>query len=250
MWKSRTYCPPSGAWFRPSTAPPNGTTIYETTTVFWSEGQETKIIADFEDGLPSETDERQFAGQTLYRVVESDTGRVLSATAEGSASGLVFPVRFDPAEWPWLEWRWKIDGTVRSGDARVKHGDDYAARVYVVFPHWLPLRTRSINYIWANRLPRGAVQANTFTANAMMIALQSGDGNAGEWVNERRNLADDYRLLFGDDPPDEALVALMSDSDQTQESVQAWYDDIRLVRSGRSSGSASTTDTNSPTKHD
>lgn len=191
---------------------------------------DTRIVVDFEDGLPPETHERRFAGQTLYRVVELDTGRVLSATADGSASGLVFPTRFDPAEWPWLEWRWKVGGIVQAGDARFKHGDDYAARVYVIFPHWLPLRTRSINYIWANRLPRESVQANTYTANAMMVAVQSGDGKVGEWVTERRNLVDDYRRLFGEEPPDEALVAVMTDTDQTRETVQAWYDEIRLVR--------------------
>ena len=193
-------------------------------------GTAVQTIVDFEDGLPPDTEERRFAGQTLYRVVETDTGRVLSATARGSASGLIFPTRFNPAEWPWLEWRWKIEGVVQNGDARLKRGDDYAARVYVIFPHWLPLRTRSINYIWANRLPRESAQANTYTANAMMLALQSGNGYSGEWVAERRNLVDDYRRLFGEEPPDEALVAVMTDSDQTQEAVQAWYDEIRLVR--------------------
>jgi len=193
-------------------------------------GTAVQTIVDFEDGLPPDTEERRFAGQTLYRVVETDNGRVLSATARGSASGLIFPTRFNPAEWPWLEWRWKIEGVVQNGDARLKRGDDYAARVYVIFPHWLPLRTRSINYIWANRLPRESAQANTYTANAMMLALQSGNGYSGEWVAERRNLVDDYRRLFGEEPPDEALVAVMTDSDQTQEAVQAWYDEIRLVR--------------------
>ena len=193
-------------------------------------GAAVQTIVDFEDGLPPDTEEHRFAGQTQYRVVKLDNGRVLSATARGSASGLIFPTRFNPAEWPWLEWRWKIEGVVQNGDARLKRGDDYAARVYVIFPHWLPLRTRSINYIWANRLPRESAQANTYTANAMMLALQSGNGNSGEWVAERRNLVDDYRRLFGEEPPDEALVAVMTDSDQTQEAVQAWYDEIRLVR--------------------
>ena len=54
-----------------------------------------------------------------------------------------------------------------------------------------------------------------------MLALQSGNGNSGEWVAERRNLVDDCRRLFGEEPPDEALVAVMTDSDQTQEAVQA-----------------------------
>jgi hypothetical protein len=49
-------------------------------------------------------------------------------------------------------------------------------------------------------------------------------------VAERRNLVEDYRQLFGEEPPDEAMVAVMTDTDQTQEAVQAWYDEIRLVR--------------------
>lgn len=188
-------------------------------------------VADFEDGIPAGTEERRFEGQTQYRVVELDGQRVLSAAAEGTASGLIFPTRFNPSEWPWLEWRWRIGKILEKGDARVKHGDDYAARVYVIFPHWLPIKTRSINYIWANRLPRDTAQPNTYTANAMMLALRSGGDSTGEWVSERRNLVEDYRRLFGQDPPDEALIAVMTDTDQTGEFAQAWYDGIRLLRS-------------------
>ncbi len=187
-------------------------------------------VADFEQGLPEGTEERRFEGSTVYGVVELDGASVLNAQADSSASGLIFPQRFDPADWPWLEWRWKIDGVVANGDARIKAGDDYAARVYVIFPHWLPLKTRSINYIWANQLPLDTALANTYTSNAMMLALRSGDAESGQWVVERRNLVEDYRRLFGEDPPDEALVAVMSDTDQTRQRAQAWYDDIRLSR--------------------
>lgn len=195
-----------------------------------SAGQAVLPVADFDDGLPPGTEERRFEGQTQYRVVQLDGQRVLSATAAGTASGLIFPTRFNPLEWPWLEWRWRIDKVLEKGDARVKQGDDYAARVYVIFPHWLPIKTRSINYIWANRLPRDTAQPNTFTSNAMMLALQSGGDLSGEWVSERRNLVEDYRRLFGQDPPDEALVAVMTDTDQTGEFAHAWYDTIRLLR--------------------
>jgi hypothetical protein len=187
-----------------------------------------QVIADFEAGLPDGTEQREFEGRTVYDVVDKDGSRVLTARADGTASGLIFPTRFDPAESPWLEWRWKIDGVVESGDARTKEGDDYAARVYVIFPHWLPLRTRSINYLWANQLPRDAQLPNSYTSNAMMLALQSGNERRGEWIVERRNLVEDFRRLFGEDPPGEALIAVMTDTDQTGESAQAWYDDIRI----------------------
>jgi hypothetical protein len=100
----------------------------------------------------------------------------------------------------------------------------------VIFPHWLPIKTRSINYIWSNRLPRDSALPNTYTGNAMMLALRSGDADSGQWVVERRNLVEDFRRLFGEDPPDEAVVAVMTDTDQTQETAEAWYDDIRLSR--------------------
>lgn len=195
-----------------------------------SGGTAAQTIADFETGLPDGTEQRGFEGRTVYEVVSEEGTRVLRAKADGSASGLIFPLRFDPVESPWLEWRWKIDGVIERGDARTRQGDDYAARVYVIFPHWLPLRTRSINYIWANRLPKDTQLANSYTSNAMMLALQSGNERSGEWVVERRNLVEDYRRLFGADPPGEAVVAVMTDTDQTSESAQAWYDDIRVFR--------------------
>lgn len=205
-------------------------TLIAASSAHASGGAAKRVIADFEHGLPPGTEEKSFAGQTEYRIADLDNRRVLNAIARGSASGLVFPLRFDPAEWPWLEWRWMVNATVKKGDGRFKHGDDYAARVYVIFPHWMPLRTRSINYIWANRLAQGTAQPNTFTANAMMLAVRSGEDERGVWVAERRNLIDDYRRLFGEDPPDEAIVAVMTDTDQTEETVEAWYDDITLTR--------------------
>jgi len=115
------------------------------------------------------------------------------------------------------------------GDERTKGGDDYAARVYVVFPSTLFWRTRAVNYIWANRLPRGAFLPNAYTGNAVMVAVESGDGNAGRWIDEERDLAEDYRRAFGEDPPRIGAVAIMTDTDNTGEEAVAWYGAIRFL---------------------
>jgi hypothetical protein len=101
--------------------------------------------------------------------------------------------------------------------------------VYVVFPSTFFWRTRAVNYIWANRLPRGAFLPNTFTGNAVMVAVESGDGNAGRWIDEERNLAEDYRRAFGEDPPRIGAVAIMTDTDNTGEEAVAWYGAIRFL---------------------
>jgi hypothetical protein len=174
--------------------------------------------------------EKIFQGETDYRIVVDAGEKVLQAKSSAAASGLVFNTEYDPQEYPILAWRWKIDHTIAGGDSRTRSGDDYAARVYVIFPHWFFPKTKTLNYIWGNRLPREAVQPNAFTGNAMMIAVESGSALAGQWVSVRRNIVEDYRRAFGEDPPKVGAIAIMTDTDQTGESALAWYGDIEARR--------------------
>ena len=171
---------------------------------------------------------KEFKGLTRYRLVEEEGRRVLLAEADGSASGLVKKIAFDPAEYRYLRWRWKIESTVAQGDERTKAGDDYAARVYVIFPGRFFWQTRALNYIWANRLPAEGFVANAFTANAMLLAVRSGADQAGQWLEESRDLIADYRRVFGSDPPQAGAVAIMTDTDNTGGRARAWYGDISL----------------------
>jgi hypothetical protein len=191
-------------------------------------GERILLIDDFENGLRPEWKEKVFEGRTEYRVVPEGTGHVLRAESRGAASGLILEKEIDLEEFPVLSWRWKVENILDKGDARRKEGDDYAARIYVIFPHWFFLQTRSINYIWANKLPQGAIVPNPFTSNAVMIAVESGKEKTGEWMTESRDVLADYRGIFGEDPPRAGAIAVMTDTDNTGGSAVAWYDDIRL----------------------
>ena len=67
-----------------------------------------------------------------------------------------------------------------------------------------------------------------------MIVVESGPQRAGQWVDERRNVFEDYRTAFGSDPPAMVGVAIMTDTDDTGESVTAWYGDVLLERASAS----------------
>ena len=186
------------------------------------------------------------AADTLYSLVNDDGKIVLKATANQSMSGLSFPIRVKLSEYPLLRWRWKISSVVNTADMTKKTGDDYAARVYVMFDYPLEklsfgtrlklqlatslygqtIPTAAINYIWDNRHAIGTVQANAYTDRARLMVLQSGAANVGQWVKETRNLADDFRTAFGEEPPDVVGIALASDTDNTGESLTAWYGDF------------------------
>lgn len=177
---------------------------------------------------------------------ESSSGTI-HAEADASASGLVF---FPVPELPILRWRWKITGTLPKGDETKKSGDDYAARVYITFkydPSRVGLATRlkygaikalrgeypphnAITYIWANKLPKGEAVPSPYTSRVMMVAVRSGNAEAGEWRSEERNVREDYRRLFKEEPPPYAGVAIMTDADDTGGTAEAWYADIAMLR--------------------
>ncbi len=174
--------------------------------------------------------EKSFQGTTEYRIVEEGGEKVLYAKSEKAASGLVFETDYDPQQFPILSWRWKVRDTISKGDSRSKAGDDYAARVYAVFPHWFFPKTKTLNYIWANQLPKNSSQLSVYTSNGMMIAVESGSAKAGEWVTVQRNLLDDYRKAFGEEPAKVGAIAIMTDTDNTGETAEAWYGDIKALR--------------------
>ena len=169
----------------------------------------------------------EFEGETLYRVVEMDGRRVLEADSVATASSLYLEREIDLTETPILEWSWRIEKPLAIDDERIKDGDDYAARVYVVAPgegmFGLP---RAINYVWANRAEVGQSWPNPFTSKVMMVAVDSGDADAGAWRTYRRDVRADFLRLFEMEVDELEGIAVMTDSDNCGQSARAWYGEI------------------------
>jgi hypothetical protein len=171
---------------------------------------------------------KSFKGTTDYHLVIEDGRTVVKAASHDSASGMIRKISFQPAKHRYLRWSWKIAGTIRGGDETIKAGDDYAARIYIVFPGRFFWQMKAINYIWANKLAKGSFAPSVYTADSKMVAVESGNGKAGQWLTEERDLLADYRTLFNADPPEAEAIAIMTDTDDTGGVAEAWYGDIVL----------------------
>ena len=183
---------------------------------------------------------------TRYELIRDGGQTVVTARSRQSASGLLRKVSIDLKKTPYLNWRWKVARVYSQGDVTRKDRDDYPARVYVTFaydPNQVGFLERAkfetarlvygetppmaaLNYIWANRAPRGSIVPNAYTSRAIMIAVQSGSALTGRWITEKRNVYADYKKAFGREPTTVTGVAIMTDTDNTGESGQAWYGDI------------------------
>lgn len=168
---------------------------------------------------------------TVFRLVD-DAGRsVLQAESRQANSGLVRELAIARPEAAVLRWRWKVrQPLVANTEERRRRGDDFAARVAVVFETSVnPLRTRAINYVWAAHLPVEECFPSPYTGNVAMIVLQSGVDSGGVWREESRDLLADYRRFFGRDPELVRAVGVMSDTDNTGLEAEAWFADLVLV---------------------
>lgn len=168
-----------------------------------------------------------------YSFIKENGKSVLMGKSVNAASGLLHKISIDPKIYPVIRWSWKIDHTVKKGNERTKDGHDFAARLYVVFPRGLFSRTRAIEYVWGNVMAKGESLRSPYSNNAVMIAVNSGNELAGKWVTNKRNYADDYRMAFGEEPPKVGAVAIMTDSDNTGETVVGYYGDIDILASAK-----------------
>jgi hypothetical protein len=74
----------------------------------------------------------------------------------------------------------------------------------------------------------GTVIEHPYTRRVRMLVVASGPGGVGKWQSLSRNVLDDFRRAFGEEPGDLTGVGVLTDTDNTGGSVEAWYGDIRL----------------------
>lgn len=183
-------------------------------------------------------------------LVEDGGAVVARIRAQAAAGSLTHALDADAASRPLLRWRWKVDRVVESADLARRDGDDYAARVYVTFDvpeksltawerarmqlarliHGEALPAAALCYVWDNRHAPGTTAWNAYTNQVRMVVVRQ--GGAGQWEAEARDLEADWRAAFGARYPGPVPrisgVAISSDTDQTGESVTAWFGDLRL----------------------
>jgi hypothetical protein len=173
-------------------------------------------------------EEKVFQNSTSYNLVSLDNRYVLSAESQDSASGLFKKVHIDIQKFPYLNWSWRIENRLDIQDEKVKSGDDYAARVYIVIDGGILIwRTRAISYVWANAALKGETWENAFAGkNAQMMALRSKEDKTLTWYSEKRNVHEDLMRLFNIDFQYVDAVAIMTDTDNSHEKAKAFYGDI------------------------
>lgn len=182
------------------------------------------------EGLPKGWELKQWFGNTRkIETVEEAGVTALRLVSDNNSFGVYREKALNPKKTPILSWRWKVTRLPEGADVRDKKKDDQAAQMYVMFPRFPKMvNTRLVGYIWETSAPKMAKITSGKSSNTRYIVLQSGPENLGKWVTETRNVYEDYKTLFGEEPPEIGGITIMIDSDDTGSSAESYFTDIRI----------------------
>lgn len=190
------------------------------------------IVADPAERLDLAWREQDFGAATEFSQVTIDGVAAIRAVGRNSASGLYRTVELRLSEHPLLQWRWRVDRLQASADLRDRDAEDFAAAIFLIFGEAGTADSRSLAYVWTNdRLAvETVVPSPRHPGQVRSIVVESGARRLGQWLQEERDVGDDFRRAFGRDAPDMVqAVVLFTDNDQTGEPVEAYYGLIRAL---------------------
>jgi len=193
---------------------------------------ERVIVADFSSdlgngGRPSGWQLHEKKGKADYAVLEDGGVSALRLRSEETSFALQKAIDINPLLYPVLSWKWKVTKLPQGGDFRKSNTDDQAAQIFLAFSN-----RKTIAYIWDSTAPAGSVDdaSGIPFVSIKTIVVRSGPDDAGRWITETRNVWEDYRGLFGDEPPVLAGIRIQINSQHTATSGESFFADLVFQR--------------------
>ncbi|MBL7158214.1 MAG: DUF3047 domain-containing protein [Candidatus Omnitrophica bacterium] len=193
-----------------------------------------KIIKHFpftKENSLKEWEEKVLKGKVVYALEQRDPNSYVRASSDNTASALYYKIKLDISNNPVIEWKWRVDEFPKRKFPETLSGkkeEDFAARVYIMFPAAFFTGSKVVEYIWSETIPEGTHGTSGYSKNIKLLVLEKGSSD-GEWRFEKRNIYEDYLKLFGKRPKlNIGAIAFMTDADSTKTSASATYDEIKI----------------------
>ena len=175
-------------------------------------------------------EKRLAQNSTEYGLTEHEGKACVKAVSEDSASALFYRQQLSCDRDPFISWDWKAEKfpSRKNKETLDKKAEfDFTAQVYVIFHARFFLNARAIQYVWTRDISVGASAASPYTKNVRLLVLESGESD--QWKHEERNIKEDFRSLFGEEPEkDVSAISFMTDADSTDSDAAAYYSNIEF----------------------
>ncbi len=136
---------------------------------------------------------------TQYALIADEASVVLRANAQAAMASITHPLKVDPDKFPFISWRWKISNVLQTSDLRSKTGDDFPARVYVLFDfdigklsilqrarmylarkrYGVDVPSAALCYVWDGKEPVGTAVWSPYTDRVRVIVVRKRFATSG-----------------------------------------------------------------------
>ncbi|MBW8057778.1 MAG: DUF3047 domain-containing protein [candidate division NC10 bacterium] len=199
-------------------------------------GQEL-LIVDFgraKDKVPQGWELMEKNGKADLALVNDTDGQVLKLRSNSSSFSLNTEVEIDLKKTPFLEWEWKVSELPQGGDFRKSATNDQAAQLLVVFRWAIFGKKEVIAYIWDSAAPKGSMGNDPSVAyvpflTIRTVVVESGGVEKGKWITETRNVVEDYKKLFGNEPEKVQGIRIQINSQNTKSQAESYWRYVRFT---------------------
>ncbi|MDP3619214.1 MAG: DUF3047 domain-containing protein [Ramlibacter sp.] len=193
-----------------------------------------------------------FPGKTAskFGYTRKDGREAVAVTARSSVSMMRKTVRIEPADLGSVRFSWQVPELIAGADMFARDADDSPVRIVLAFDgdrsrfsqrnallselsrtltgEEMPYAT--LMYVWCNKREPGTVISSPRTDRIRKIVVESGSVKLGKWLDYERDIEADFRRAFGEAPGALVGIGIMTDTDNTRSTAQAWYGPLRLGR--------------------
>ena len=187
--------------------------------------EDSLTVADFSSaaaggGVPPGWELKEKSGKADFAVVKDGDVSAVRFRSSNTSFSLQKELKVDLKQFPVLAWKWKVAKLPTGGDFRKSKTDDQAAQLFVAFT-----KTKSIVYIWDTNAPQGLMEDTTPVPfmHVKVVVVRSGPADMGKWISESRNVYEDYKKLFGEEPPAVSGMRLQINSQHTGTSAESYF---------------------------
>lgn len=193
---------------------------------------EEKIEIVFEEGrdgnsIPRGWKLKEKTGDAEFKILREDSETIAYFRSVSASFSLEKPLNLEPKRYPYISWKWKVLRLPTGGDVRLKGKNDQAAQLLIAFKG-----RKIISYIWDTVAPEGSIHDESIgwpiNLKIKVITVKSGASDLNKWVSFKRNIVEDYKKLFGEDPPAIEGVRIQINSQHTGTVAETLFGKIIL----------------------
>lgn len=178
-------------------------------------------------GVPAPWELKVKSGEAQVAIVEDMQTKALHLSCRDASFAVERETNAEVQRAPVLTWLWKAVRLPPRGDVRASKTSDQALQLLLAFDG-----KKVLSYVWGTQAPVGTVVDQSMgwpvSVTLKVLVVQSGEADVGRWVTMTRNVVDDYRRLFQEEPGPLKGIRVQSNCQHTDAEAEGYMGPIHL----------------------